>query len=378
MATCSKELRQPALRDVGLRYNFENFSACHMLSVIDPYALRILFIMRRKSLSEQQPELPLFPVAGDHTNSSGPDFIFEGGAELARSSLPLMARARQAYHVQLSSVLTISEAGIPSNSDGAKQPSLRFAQGIADQLGTASRGPKLSGQTLGVRFEQATADFLTATFPRLASIRPGEWTVRRIGDKSHPGFTTKKQKIQGSIYEQYEHLNDLESIVKERRELQAALGNAYAIAPDVVITRKPVTDEVINRDEYLVGGSFSNYAAIRDAVQTRSLLHAVISCKWTLRSDRAQNARSEALNLIRNRKGRTPHIAVVTAEPLPGRLASLALGTGDIDCVYHFALPELLETLEADPDSDAREMLRTMIRGKRLKDISDLPLDLAV
>lgn len=329
-------------------------------------------------MSENQTELQLFTGAGEHLNSSGPDFILEGGLDVGGSSLPLMARARHAYHLNLSTVLTISEAGIPSNSDGAKQPSLRFAQGIAERLRTANTGPKLSGQTLGARFEQATAEFLAATFPRLTSIRPGDWTVRRIGDKSQPGFTTKKQKIQGSIYEQYEHLDDLESIVKERRELQAALGNAYAIAPDVVITRKPVADEVINRDEYLVGGSFSRYAAIRDAVQTRSLLHAVISCKWTLRSDRAQNARSEALNLIRNRKGRTPHIAVVTAEPLPRRLASLALGTGDIDCVYHFALPELLETLESDPDRDAFEMLSTMIRGKRLKDISDLPLDLAV
>src|ERR1035438_2137764 len=68
------------------------------------------------------------------------------------------------------------------------------------------------------------------------------------------------------------------------------------------------------------------------------ILHASISCKWTIRSDRVQNARSEALNLIRNRKGRLPHVVVVTGEPLPSRLSAIALGTGDIDCVYHFAL----------------------------------------
>lgn len=333
---------------------------------------------QKEKLSEHQAELPLFPAAADRRDSSVPDFVYQSGVASVNAPLSLIARARRDYHVQLSNVLTVSQAGVPSNSDGEKQPSLRIAQGIAVRLGTAGSGPKPSGQTLGARFEQATADFLAGTFPRFDSIRPGDWTVRRIGDKSHPGFMTKKQKIEGAIYQQYEHLNDLDSIVKERRELQAALGNAYAIAPDVVITRKLATDEMINRDEYLVGGSFSRYAAIRDAVQDRPLLHAVISCKWTLRSDRAQNARSEALNLIRNRKGRTPHIAVVTAEPLPRRLASLALGTGDIDCVYHFALPELLETLDLDPDGEAREMLHIMIRGKRLKDISDLPLDLAV
>ncbi|MBI4551464.1 MAG: type II deoxyribonuclease [Candidatus Latescibacteria bacterium] len=108
------------------------------------------------------------------------------------------------------------------------------------------------------------------------------------------------------------------------------------------------------------------------------ILHASISCKWTIRSDRVQNTRTEGLNLIRNRKGPTPHIAVVTAEPLPTRLASLALGTGDLDCVYHFALPELLESVEKIGSEDQLEVLRGMINGRRLRDISDLPLDLAI
>lgn len=108
------------------------------------------------------------------------------------------------------------------------------------------------------------------------------------------------------------------------------------------------------------------------------MLHAVISCKWTMRSDRAQNARSEALNLIRNRKGRAPHIAVVTAEPLPSRISSLALGTGDIDCVYHFALNELVAAVSDLGSDDSRELLQIMIEGQRLKDISDLPLDLTI
>lgn len=108
------------------------------------------------------------------------------------------------------------------------------------------------------------------------------------------------------------------------------------------------------------------------------LIHASVSCKWTLRSDRAQNARSEALNLIRNRKGRVPHIVSITAEPLPGRIASLALGTSDLDCVYHFALPELIRVVTKEAYPDAYEMLRTLVEGKRLRDIADLPLDMCV
>jgi hypothetical protein len=109
------------------------------------------------------------------------------------------------------------------------------------------------------------------------------------------------------------------------------------------------------------------------------ILHASISTKWTMRSDRAQNTRTEALNLIRNRKGRLPHVMAVTAEPLPSRLASIATGTGDVDCVYHVALYELVQAVEAEKGKNGEKMkqkLAVMIEGKRLKDISDLPLDL--
>lgn len=124
--------------------------------------------------------------------------------------------------------------------------------------------------------------------------------------------------------------------------------------------------------------SVSLNADLRALPGHEPILHASISTKWTLRSDRAQNARSEALNLIRNRKGRQPHIVVVTGEPTPSRLSSLALGTGDIDCVYHFALYELQEAVADLGNSEAEDLLAMMVDGKRLKDISDLPLDLSV
>ena len=82
--------------------------------------------------------------------------------------------------------------------------------------------------------------------------------------------------------------------------------------------------------------------------------------------------------MIRNRKGLTPHIVVVTGEPLPSRLSSLALGTGDIDCVYHFALYELIDAVKDTGAEDSVEILKILVEGKRLRDISDLPLDLAI
>ncbi len=82
--------------------------------------------------------------------------------------------------------------------------------------------------------------------------------------------------------------------------------------------------------------------------------------------------------MIRNRKGPLPHIVAVTAEPLPTRIAPLALGTGDLDCVYHFALLELQQAVVDVDNQDHRDMLETLVAGRRLRDISDLPFDLAV
>jgi hypothetical protein len=68
----------------------------------------------------------------------------------------------------------------------------------------------------------------------------------------------------------------------------------------------------------------------------------------------------------------------VTAEPLPTRIAALALGTGDLDCVYHFALDELYNAVVSINNEDQLDMLSTLIGGGRLRDISDLPMDLAI
>jgi hypothetical protein len=63
---------------------------------------------------------------------------------------------------------------------------------------------------------------------------------------------------------------------------------------------------------------------------------------------------------------------------LPTRIASVALGTGDLDCVYHMALNELQQTVKDIDDETLSETLNLLVEGKRLRDISDLPFDLAI
>ena len=282
----------------------------------------------------------------------------------------IIEAARKKFHSGLlAEALTVDDDGIPTNADKNNKLSCGLAKQLASRLGKPVTAKKKECQTLGSIFEEHVAKFLVATFHSLEHLRPGEWEIGRSHDKKKRGITA---------FDQYAHLADLEELLDQNPKLAATLGSDYLIKPDVMLFRSPVPDSVINKNGSVVDGSFAKLAPIRAANQSLSLLHATVSCKWTIRSDRSQNSRSEALNLIRNRKGKLPHIAVVTAEPLPSRLASLALGTGDIDCVYHFALNELLSVVDASEHDDAKELLNVMVSGKRLRDISDLPLDLVV
>ena len=288
----------------------------------------------------------------------------------------LIAEARNHFYERLfeTNTLTLTRAGVASNADTSSRGSKAIAGKIVDILRdkhnyVVNTVDKISGQTLGRQFELLTMEFLQETFPRLQNLRPGQWSILQLGNNN---------RLKTSDFEQYEHLAYLNALTTENAQLAAALGNDYMVAPDVVIYRNLYEDEEINAGQCIVNDDICKMAAIRKSNGGKPLLHASVSAKYTMRSDRAQNSRTEALNLIRNRKGHLPHIVVVTAEPMPNRLASLALGTGDIDCVYHFALYELIEAVNEVGSEDAREILETLVQGKRLKDISDLPLDLAV
>ena len=174
-----------------------------------------------------------------------------------------------------------------------------------------------------------------------------------------------------------EHLAHLTQVLKQHPGLRATLGD-YLIKPDIAIGRSPISDQHINKDAEILQGDVAKLTPLRASNNPKPILHASISCKWTIRSDRSQNARTEGLNLIRNRKGNTPHIVIVTAEPLPNRIASVALGTGDLDCVYHMALDELRESVKEINDETLNETFDLWVDGKRLRDISDLPFDLAI
>lgn len=272
----------------------------------------------------------------------------------------------------------------PNFADGTNRNSIEIANGIVTRLQYQTNTSIISGQTAGGQFEQITRDYLDAAFRLLEHLQPG--------GEFH--YSTHKPI---SDFEQYEHLAKLERLVDrlirdedpENRELATALGHEYIVVPDIAVERLPITEDEINQNGLIINpiDHVARLTPIRlsnspDQAHPRRILYASISCKWTIRSDRSQNSRTEALNLLRNRTGSVPHICTITAEPLPTRIQSIASGTGDIDAVYHFAIFELKETIEElisggnSGLEDQLEILNALITGKRLRDISDLPFDL--
>ena len=200
--------------------------------------------------------------------------------------------------------------GTPNIADKDSPLSVAIASGLFERLGV-TRVSKESGQTLGSNFEAAIADFVRSSL--VGAERPFE-----VGRHVITEFV------------QYRHLARLERLLAESDPegvLRAELGGDYLIKPDVTVGLR-------SEDRGLY-------------------LHAAISCKWTIRSDRVQNIRHEGVILGRHRRGRQPHIVTVTCEPLPTRLAAIARGTGEVDCVYHVALDEIVEVM-AQLDREGR------------------------
>ncbi|WP_414930013.1 NgoMIV family type II restriction endonuclease [Tsukamurella pseudospumae] len=104
-----------------------------------------------------------------------------------------------------------------------------------------------------------------------------------------------------------------------------------------------------------------------------------LSLKWSLRTDRAQDCRTQGAKLAALRRGRMPHFAAVTIEPRPYMLNLLCGGSGDIDCVYHLDLPALGEAIDSvlrsKRDKKSRNTVDTfdrLIDQRRLRDYDEL------
>lgn len=224
----------------------------------------------------------------------------------------------------------------PNTADIANQGSIDIAAAVLDVLGITHQAP--GAQTGGKNLEDGVRDYLASELPRLDTRRP--WEITRSGTISD--------------YRQYAHLARLNDLVEADPTLKVELGQDYMISPDVTVG-------------FMHGDVFQ-----------RPILHAAVSCKFSIRSDRVQNIRHEGVSMIRHRRGRQPHIVTVTSEPQPSRLAAICRGTGEVDAVYHVCLRELEEAVARVGNDLQQQALTEIVSQDRLFDLTDLPEHLTV
>lgn len=104
-----------------------------------------------------------------------------------------------------------------------------------------------------------------------------------------------------------------------------------------------------------------------------------LSLKWSLRTDRLQDPRSQGAKLAGLRRGRMPHYAPVTMEPRPSLLKMLCGGSGDLDCVYHLHLPALTAAIDevygSKSDKTSKRIVTDfsrLVEQRRLRDYDEL------
>jgi NgoMIV restriction enzyme len=220
-------------------------------------------------------------------------------------------------------------SGVPNNADIDSETSKAIAAEMLSILGVVRVA--LPKEAAGTALEVGVAAYLAEALP--------------VRDPDRTWEVERRKLI--TDFDQYLHLARLDELVRENPTLRTEIGRDYLIKPDVT-----------------VGVVF--------AEGHRPALHAAISCKWTIRSDRVQNIRHEGVILTRSRRGRQPHVVTVTAEPLPTRLAAIARGTGEVDTVYHVALDELVAATATAGTQEQKDVLDELIQQKRLADFESI------
>jgi hypothetical protein len=231
--------------------------------------------------------------------------------------------------------LKASGKPVPNSADSSSETSKALAGRILEYLGVT---PKVilpdTPESLGPALERLVREDLEKTLP--------------ITDASRLWCVDHKKVI--ADFSQYAHLGNLKRVIGKNPVLSADLGLDYLIRPDVTVG--------VTQDPPPAGAP--------------PFLHAAISCKWIIRSDRVQNIRHEFLQMIRHRRGRLPHLVTVTAEPMPSRIAAIARGTGEVDAVYHIALDALQTAVRDVGSSQQKDDLSECIRQGRLRPYEEL------
>lgn len=244
---------------------------------------------------------------------------------------------RQEYHRRLQEKLWSVSGGLPSNSDPTSRISVEIGLALAEAAGATVDLPQLDGPGAGIEFERRTVRFMEASLTCVTEVTQADWRVETGSSITE--------------FARYDHLNGVRQAAAKDNQPAAVLYDDYSLAPGAFVGCRLKTHQQ--------AGSGS------------AVLSGVVACKWMIPRDFGQRV----IDLLRCPEVPRDRVAVVTAEPLPGRITSIAIGT-ERPCVYHIALKELQDVLARMRWYESREMLDIMVDQGRLRDMLELPLDL--
>lgn len=222
---------------------------------------------------------------------------------------------------------------VPNFADSDNEQSIALAGAMLDRLGFIRSLTEGLPPQPGTVLEHRVRDDLSFSLQNIDPSRA--WRLDR--------------KAIVTSFAQYSHLRRVDDLVKQSQELRVAIGRDYLIKPDVSV-------------------GLEMPAAHLEA----SFLHAAVSCKWTIRSDRVQNIRHEFIQMIRHRRGRQPHLVTVTAEPMPSRIAAIARGTGEVDAVYHIAFEALAHAVATQGNAQQQDDWNECVEQRKLLPYEEL------
>lgn len=264
-----------------------------------------------------------------------------------------------------------AKTGAPSTSDAGDPGSIEWGHALFEELGVPRDKPEL--KNIGTQLEDAALAYLLTIAPQLVMRR--SQSIRQFAQYQHLGAY---QQFQNEYRGPSQSLSDVEAYLEgltKSRERTGALRSLRKAIKAADADHQVVLELIAaTAEESLLKLDLT----IADADATPRLLLAA-SCKWSLRTDRAQDCITQGNKLAAMRRGSLPHFAVLTMEPRPAMLRLLAYGSGAVDCVYHVALPDLRRAaLKLDQRKgtksarEQRESLERMVAQGRLRDFDAL------
>lgn len=246
-------------------------------------------------------------------------------------------------------VALFSEARAPNLADVGSKESLRIAGSAMRQLDIPTGQERAS---LNDAVERTKPDGTLSVVKTSAGKALEEGVERDLKESltDDPSGRSWLVTPRGAVsdYVQFKHMKQLHSLFESDSTLRATVGRDYQVKSDVYVGVRHNADPALPLH-----------------------LHAAVACKWTIRSDRVQNVRHEFATLVRSRRGRLPHLVLVTAEPLPSRIISIARGTGELDAVYHLLFDEVALAVQ-ESNRKQIEMWDEMVSQRRVLPYKDL------